>query len=376
MRAGATAMAFMAAANVLSAMGHLANLGQIADVGVAHLHQKEQMEWARRAYRLDSRTLRIDLLNAVKEDVRDHYDTYAGRIDTLLLVHTLLLTFALATLQFSDQYVPQTEDACPHCVEVVYTWLVPLWVYLIAAILILPFWCILMLLWCKLRLDKWLEISVRRLNSELRATLSSSGFYKVCDSMSAVSATARQELECVEQAIERLGRFVVDHQDRFAEVWSGECDGMIRATTNLLWVNAVVAVSITAGMFWMFLRNNLNEYQHVAAQFMILVIAGLLAPVVYLAWRRRRALQGFCVKERDLDDYVSCSDSGQEEPANASTLPRDWSSKGAAASPRLDVRSLSRRSTTTPTAWLARLASGKLGSDESSPESRGSPPRS
>ena len=120
--------------------------------------------------------VRIDLLNAVKEDVRDHHQTYASRIDTwwndqpmfawfpvlcsmlvfhlvewvlisflrpptckrlwtlphwwhfdshfmtgcdqtssakdwktkdtLLVVHTLLLTFALATLQYSDQFVP------------------------------------------------------------------------------------------------------------------------------------------------------------------------------------------------------------------------------------------------------------------------------
>ena len=30
--------------------------------------------------------------------------------DTLLLVHTLLLTFALATLQYSDQFVPVSGD--------------------------------------------------------------------------------------------------------------------------------------------------------------------------------------------------------------------------------------------------------------------------
>merc|ERR1719362_562272 len=124
---------------------------------------------------------------------------------------------------------------------------------MIAAILILPFWCILMLLWCKLKLDGWLKLSVRRLNTELRGTLSSSAFYTVDQ--------AFEEMESVEQAIHRLGNFVCEHQDNFAQIWRGECSGMIWAATTLLWVNVVVAVSITAGMFWMFVMNNLEEHR-------------------------------------------------------------------------------------------------------------------
>jgi len=297
---------FLAATNVLGAVSHLANIGQVAEVGQSRIHQKEQMEWARRAYRLDSRTLRIEILNAVKEDVRDHHSTYAGRIDTLLFVHTLLLTFALATLQFSDQYVPQTSEVCPECVEAAYPILVSIWVYLIAAILILPFWCILMLLWCKLRLDNWLEKSVRRLNTELRTTLSSEGFFD--EDPASLSDAADRELEFVEQTISRLGSFVVDHQDRFAKVWRGECDSMIHATTNLLWVNAVVAVVITAGMFWMFLRNHLEEHQEVAANFLTLVMAGIMAPAMYFGWRMIRTPRSFLFPEPAVEeDYVSCS---------------------------------------------------------------------
>jgi len=33
--------------------------------------------------------------------------------DTLLVVHTLLLTFALATLQYSDQFVPVSGVEMP-----------------------------------------------------------------------------------------------------------------------------------------------------------------------------------------------------------------------------------------------------------------------
>lgn len=314
-------MAFSAASGVLSMMGHLANLGQVAEIGVSLKHQQEQMEWAQRAYRLDARTLRIDLLNAVKEDVRDHHNTHAGRIDTLLLVHILLLTFALATLQFSDQYVPQTADSCPECVEVAYPMLVSIWVYMIAAILILPFWCILMLLWCKLQLDRWMELSVRHLNGELRNTLQPNSSFGEQLSLSSLDAAVSRELEAVEQAVTRLGGFVVDHQDRFAQVWTGECDNMVRASTNFLWVNAVLAVSITSGMFWMFLRNKLASYSRLAMHFMILVSVGLLAPLGYYIGRGRRhpALGGVT-----SDEYVSCSDDGDGDQPDF--LQAGWSS--------------------------------------------------
>mmetsp|Transcript_71492 Transcript_71492/g.149466 ORF Transcript_71492/g.149466 Transcript_71492/m.149466 type:complete len:412 (+) Transcript_71492:189-1424(+) len=315
-------MAFLAA-NLLGALGPLANFAQVADLGVSHKHQHEQMQWTRRAYRLDARTLRIDLLNAVKEDVRDHHNTHAGRIDTLLLVHTLLLTFALATLQFSDQYVPKTADKCPDCVEARYPTLVSIWVYLIAAILILPFWCILMLLWCKLQLDRWLELSVRRLNYELRQTLQSDHFNMAHTTERTMVDAAASELENVEQAIARLGGFVADHQDRFAKVWSGECETMVNVTTNLLWVNAVVAVSITAGMFWMFLRNNLSSHHRVATHFVILVVAGLLAPLGYLAFKGIRRARKRKARN-NVEDYLSCGSEVDEEQAVLGNSGDEW----------------------------------------------------
>ncbi|CAE7503336.1 unnamed protein product [Symbiodinium pilosum] len=148
-------MSLVAGATLLNGIGHLANLGQFVEIGQGQAFQREQMQWARRAYCLDSRALRIDLLNAVKEDVRDHHQTYASRIDTLLLVHTLLLTFALATLQYSDQFVP--VSGCVECEENEHPWLVTCWVYAVSGILILPFWGIVMLIWSKLQLDHWLE---------------------------------------------------------------------------------------------------------------------------------------------------------------------------------------------------------------------------
>lgn len=163
----------------------------------------------------------------------------------------------------------------------------------------------------------------------------------------------------------RLGGFVADHQDRFSRVWKGQCDSMVRATTNLLWVNAVVAVAITAGMFWMFLRNHLEEYRIVATQFLVLVMAGLLAPLVYLAWQKWSVrLQ----REPASDDYLSCSDDGDfigggstAVAAMPSMLPtRRWPSEDAAsarfAAPSSAQRGFSTGSSSlTPSALAGRL---------------------
>jgi len=278
-------MAFTAAANFYRSVRPFSTsgLGDSAKAGrEPATAQREQMEWAQRAYRLDTRTLRIDILNAVKEDVRDHHHSYASRIDTLLLLHTLLLTFALATLQFSGQYVPQSGKSCSYCVEVKYPVLVPIWVFLIGLILVLPFWCIMMLIWCKLRLDSWLRKSVHPLNRELRETLAGDVSY-VCGGHS-IEETAELEMECMEQAVERLHSFVEEHQDAFAEIWTGECEAMMKMTTTFLWVNAVVAVTITAGMFWMFLSNHLDT-PFVADAFVAMVGGGMLFPFVYMLFR-------------------------------------------------------------------------------------------
>lgn len=268
----------------------MANVGQAVGPAIEHVRHGAQLDMARRAYRLDARTLRIDLLNAVKEDIRDHHSAHAGRIDTLLLVQTLLLTYALGTLQCSSQYVPQTADLCPNCFEVRYPTLIHVYVYLVAAILILPFWCILMLLSCKLKLDRWLEVSVRVLNCELRETLESDVIWDARQKAgkmpaSTMEGAANVQLEGVEESIVRMGGYVADYQDSFTKAWSGECETMVRGAAILLWACVVVAVSITSGLFFMFLRNNLATHPNSAQSFMILVVLGLIAPVGYYLTR-------------------------------------------------------------------------------------------
>eukprot|EP00931_Biecheleriopsis_adriatica_P107293 TRINITY_DN81640_c0_g1_i1.p1 TRINITY_DN81640_c0_g1~~TRINITY_DN81640_c0_g1_i1.p1 ORF type:complete len:407 (-),score=61.23 TRINITY_DN81640_c0_g1_i1:15-1208(-) len=156
---------------VLGAVGHLANLGQFAELGQNLTFQRENVQWARAAYKQDVRSLRLDLLDAIKDDIAGHYSNHAARIDTILIVTTLLFTFALACLQFSDQFCLQTEEQCPHCIEARHPWMAYMWVGLVAGVLIFPFWGLVFAIWCKLRLDRWLEQTSRCLNKELRWAL-------------------------------------------------------------------------------------------------------------------------------------------------------------------------------------------------------------
>merc|ERR1719203_81400 len=75
---------------------------------------------------------------------------------------------------------------------------------------------------------------------------------------------------------------------------------MIRAATIFLWVSAVVAIVITAGMFWLFLENHMHgEHRSAAAHFAVVMICGLIAPAVYSLWRWRLLwrLLGLCRRE-------------------------------------------------------------------------------
>eukprot|EP00494_Astrolonche_serrata_P028019 UN28284 len=59
-----------------------------------YLH-KEEMNLAKRSFALDRRSLNIDLVNTIREDLRDLCSQRYGRIDNLMVVNTLVLSFRL-----------------------------------------------------------------------------------------------------------------------------------------------------------------------------------------------------------------------------------------------------------------------------------------
>jgi len=266
----------------------MANLGQFVEIGQGHAHQREQIRWTRRAYILDTQTLRLDLLSAAKDEIRAHYDTYVGRLDTLLVVDALLWPFALASLQFAQEFVPQAAEDCPTCVEAENPWMVWLWVWIVGMILVLPFWSILMIIRCKLKLDGWLEFSLANLNQERRMTVAGSPAELLPDKDA--GEAMHQEME---QVVSHLGGFIVEYQDHFARVWSVECKGLVDTATALLWLSAVNAIALTALMIWIWMVNRPGEQTAAPYIFAMVIFVGFSVPAIYIVSRRcRRTWEG------------------------------------------------------------------------------------
>ncbi|CAL1155921.1 unnamed protein product [Cladocopium goreaui] len=61
----------------------------------------------------------------------------------------------------------------------------------------------------------------------------------------------------------------------------------ISAATVFLWVSCVLAILITAGMFWLFLQNHMaGQHRHAATHFALCTVCGLMAPIFYGLWFR------------------------------------------------------------------------------------------
>lgn len=270
-------------AAVGAALSHLANVGQMVEIGQATTHQREQIQWTKRAYELDTQSLRLDLLSSGKDEIRAHYETYAERLNTLLVVDALLWPFALASLQWSDEFFPQNEELCPDCIESMYPSIFMIWALLIGLILIMPFWSILMLIRCKGSLDSWLEFSLASLNRERRSTVA---LYRPEEQQKqeqsdtkADEARLNAEMEMV---VSRLGGFIVEYQDNFARVWNLECRALAKLATLLLWLSALAAISVSSLMMWIYLMNRQGKQHGAANHFAIAIGCGFLTPAVYV----------------------------------------------------------------------------------------------
>mmetsp|Transcript_33061 Transcript_33061/g.71967 ORF Transcript_33061/g.71967 Transcript_33061/m.71967 type:complete len:341 (-) Transcript_33061:182-1204(-) len=265
---------------LLSALGHVASLGQFVEIGQGHAHQREQIRWSRRGHALDSQALKVDLLGAARDDIRGTYDTYVERLDALLLLNALLLPFALNSLQFSDQFVPGLGCSANLCVESEYPVIYTAWVYLVGIDLVMPFWAILLLLLSRMKLDGWLQQTLEDLH-DLRRSIMPQSFAKLDDS------TENSLAEEQQQTIARLGTFIVRSQDGFMDLWTSQCAAHVTWATRFLWVSAYVAIAMTAFMFWIFLVDRPEGEHHNHVHFLCITLVGLLGPVVAYAWSRR-----------------------------------------------------------------------------------------
>mmetsp|Transcript_49929 Transcript_49929/g.99095 ORF Transcript_49929/g.99095 Transcript_49929/m.99095 type:complete len:340 (-) Transcript_49929:11-1030(-) len=259
-----------------SVLGHLANLGQVVALGQGHAYQREQVNQSRRNYTLDLQALKVDLLGTARDDVRSTYETYMERLDTLLLLNGLLLTFSLNTLQYSDIFLPDGES-CHNCIPFVFPWTTSIWTYLVAASLILPFWSLMLLLWCKAELDNWLHQTLdwlqqlrRCLFRQLAPTAQTGG--------STGSATVESNGSGPEEAVVTLGGFIVHYQDLFMDLWNRRCAPLVLWATRLLWLSVFVSVALVAGTFWVFLADREGEQHSAHLHFLWVVLLGILLP--------------------------------------------------------------------------------------------------
>eukprot|EP00931_Biecheleriopsis_adriatica_P064475 TRINITY_DN3924_c0_g1_i1.p1 TRINITY_DN3924_c0_g1~~TRINITY_DN3924_c0_g1_i1.p1 ORF type:complete len:389 (-),score=42.85 TRINITY_DN3924_c0_g1_i1:94-1260(-) len=260
------------------------NVGQIGELVQGHVHQREQIHWVRRAYQLDCQSIRLDVFDHAKDEIRSHHDTYMGRIDTLLLVLALIWPFALNTIQFSDPFVPHLAEDCEDCIEVEHTSLIVSWIVLLGGILILPFWGILMLIRCKLKLDRWLEYSLARLNHARR------DMNIVPAPKPQVHGSSQQEhddfKDDTKDIVSTLVKLVSECQEYLALIWTEECGWLVHTATSLLWVSATAALLLTALSMWIFLVNKGGMHPHCARLFAVIVLVGVAVPLIYVLWQR------------------------------------------------------------------------------------------
>mmetsp|Transcript_37507 Transcript_37507/g.86537 ORF Transcript_37507/g.86537 Transcript_37507/m.86537 type:complete len:446 (+) Transcript_37507:85-1422(+) len=312
------------------ALEQIQNIGQLGELAQGHVHQREQIQWTRRSYALDAHALRLDALDHAKGEIKSHYETYVSRIDTLLLVLALIWPFALNVIQFSDPFVPDVESkgiAGQHPALFV------TWVSLIAIILVLPFWGILMLIRCKLRLDSWLEFALAGVNRERRdlafvetppqvdvretvshgqslpgdlpsrvksvpnlpnhSQSSSSTLQKLSLGISQKftpsgpttpdTAAKIATADRTDAVVQRLVFLVFEYEDHLATIWADELGWLVHASTVLLWLSVVAALALTSMSVGIFLVNKHHgRLTPTSLLFMVIIGAGLLCPGIYV----------------------------------------------------------------------------------------------
>ncbi|CAE7215953.1 hypothetical protein AK812_SmicGene5658 [Symbiodinium microadriaticum] len=298
----------MTASAVLAVLDQVQNVGQVVEIGQAQVHQKEQVLWARRAYQLESQSVRLDVFDHVKEEIRSHHDTYMGRIDVLLLVLALIWPFALNAIQFSDPFIPQTEFECEHCIEVKHKWIVFVWMTLLGAILVLPFWGILMLIRCRLKLDAWLEYSLARL-SQARRGMNITPQTKMGSTR---NEDDEDDHDDTKDIVCRLVNMVAECQEYLGLMWTEECSWLVHTSTSLLWISAGAALLLTALSIWVFMVNKGGAHSKFGNWFAVIVSLGMAVPLVYMM---RRSFDELEPPDEDMLASAAVSNPAMNEPA-------------------------------------------------------------
>jgi hypothetical protein len=280
---------------LLAALGHVSNLGQLVEIGQGHSHQREQIRWTKRGFAADSQALKVSLLGAARDDIRGTYDSYVERLDSLLLLTGILFTTALSLIQFSNNFMPgltclDRKDA-EDCIEVRFPWLLTVWTYLIAIDLFLPLYSLCALLYCKRKLETWLQHTLYRLQQMRKDIV-------ITDIRDTTAAQEEEMAEDQKRIVAEMGDFIVRSQDSFLAGWNADCALHASATHWLLFFSVFISEILVAFMVWVYLADRVSSESYDHIHFAVISIVGFALPSSFFI------IDGFAKKNRRA---FSCS---------------------------------------------------------------------
>lgn len=169
-----------------------------------YLH-KEEMQFNQQAMVIDKKGLSIDLVNTVREDLRDLFQSRATRIDNLMLVNTLLLSFSFGFVCEGTFPPGDSEEG-----------MLVVYVVLCGMTLVAPFWSIWFGLECKQKLDHFLnEMLSQRTDDRLKLE-TWLGFYRA-----------------------------------FEKYWKLQCQAYYKIALNLFWIGMLLALALCCVLLYL-----------------------------------------------------------------------------------------------------------------------------
>jgi len=169
-----------------------------------YLH-KEEMQFNQQAMLIDQKGLSIDLVNTVREDLRDLFQSRATRIDNLMLVNTLLLSFSFGFVCEGTFPPGDSEES-----------LLLLYVILCAMTLVAPFWSIWFGLECKQKLDHFLNEMLSQRTDDRLKLATWIGFYRA-----------------------------------FEKYWKLQCQTYYKIALNLFWFGMLFALALCCVLLYL-----------------------------------------------------------------------------------------------------------------------------
>lgn len=242
-------------------------VSSVADLAQSQLHQNEQINEARKAYRLSLFALALDILSKCREEVKDLFESYSNRIDNYMVVHTLLLSLGFAALQYSDSMMPSPQ-AHPGMLFI--------FISLFALSMVMPFFSVVALLRVRTNLNHWCDDIMKELNREM--TL---GFHYV--ERNGQSRTSQEHsAESVQiDLIKELGGLLSRCSESCDKMWRQRCKKWYDLAGHMFWICLVMNLMLVGIMMGNYFDFKYEE-KWITPYFGTLLIVGAVASSIFL----------------------------------------------------------------------------------------------